>query len=99
MRRFRFRIRTALIVVAALALLMGLLTLALRWIARTDESLVVLIVFAVTVVLVIPLLVQFCVLSFYFRRSMARGEFLDSETSAGQRTRTRPTRGDRESVG
>jgi hypothetical protein len=77
MRRIRFRIRTLAIVVALLALLMGLLTLWLRWIARTDASLVGLIVMAVTVVLVIPLLALVCVLSFYFRRSVARGEFID----------------------
>jgi hypothetical protein len=56
---------------------MGLLTFWLRWIARTDASLVVLTVMAVTVVLVIPLLALVCVRSFYFRRSIAHGEFID----------------------
>jgi small-conductance mechanosensitive channel len=89
MRQLRFRIRTLLIVVAVLAVLMGLLTLAHRWLARTDEATGMLTIFAMTVVAVIPLLVLVCSLSFYFRRARSRGEFLDRKPTSDMENKTR----------
>ncbi len=82
MRQLRFRIRTLLIVVAVLAVLMGLLTLAHRWLARTAVPMAMATIFATTVVVVIPLLLFVCSLSFYFRRACSRGEFLDREPTS-----------------
>jgi phosphatidylserine synthase len=82
MPRVRFRIRTLMIATAAIALLM----LAHLWMARTDELTVLVIVSWVTIVVLIPVLLALCVLSFYFRCVYTSGEFLDGEHLAGKRT-------------
>ena len=99
MPRFQFRIRTLLIVIAALAVLMSLLPLVLRWMARMDERFVVFFVLFIAPIFVSPLLLLFILLSSYFRRALARGEFLDRKHPPGPETQRRPKRGARESVG
>jgi hypothetical protein len=63
----------------------ALLTLAHRWLAQTDEDVAMAIIYAITIVVVIPLLVLICVLSFYFRGMRSRGEFLNSERTSDMR--------------
>jgi uncharacterized membrane protein len=66
MPRFRFRIRTLMITIAALAVSITLLMAWLRWIARTDAGTVFVVVCGATILFVLPLLLLFLVLSSYF---------------------------------
>jgi uncharacterized membrane protein len=73
----RFRLRTMMIVVASLAVLMGLFTALLRLSARTNAPMVFAFVFVAIAVLVVAVVVQDCVVAVYFWRGRARsGEFL-----------------------
>jgi amino acid transporter len=72
----RFRIRTMMIVVASLALLMGLLMVQFRLLARMDAGALFVIELAAIIVFVVPLLILFYILAAYFRREPTRrGQF------------------------
>lgn len=62
-----------MIVIASLAVLMGLLMLQFRLIARTGAYTLFAVEFAAIIVLVIPLLLQFYILAAYFWRGPTRG--------------------------
>ena len=68
----RFRLRTIMIVIASLAVLMGLLMAQFRLIARTDAASVFAVELAAIIVLVVPLLLQFYILAAYFWRGPTR---------------------------
>ena len=72
MLHFRFRIRTMMIVVASLALLMGLLMVQFRLLARMDADALFAVELAAIIVFVGPLLVLFYILAAYFRREPTR---------------------------
>ncbi len=75
-RLIRFRLRTMMIAIALLAVLMGLLMLQFRLIARTDTTFLFAVEFAAIIVLVVPSLLQFYILAAYFWRGPTRhGEF------------------------
>jgi hypothetical protein len=72
MLHFRFRIRTMMIVVASLALLMGLLMVQFRLLARMDAGALFVVELAAIIVFVVPLLVLFYILAAYFWRGPTR---------------------------
>jgi hypothetical protein len=61
-----------MIIIALLAVLMGLLMLQVRLIARTGAYTLFAIEFAAMIVLVVPLLLQFYILAAYFWRGPTR---------------------------
>ncbi len=88
----QIRLRTLMIVIAALAVSITLLMAWLRWIARTPHEFVIIVFFAVTVVVILPLLLQVMVLSWYFGLGKTRrGEFW-----IGANSPTRNRDGDRD---
>ena len=78
MRRFRFRIKTLMFVIAALAVSITLVMAWLSWIARTQTDIALAVFFSATIVIVLPVLLLFFVLSSYFglgkkrRRELSR---------------------------
>ena len=66
MRSIRFRLRTMMIAIASLAVLLGLLKLQFRLMARMDADALFAIELAAIIVVIIPLLLQFYILAAYF---------------------------------
>jgi hypothetical protein len=82
----QIRLRTLMIVIAALAVSITLLMAWLRWIARTPHEFVLIVFFAVTVVIILPLLLQVIVLSWYFGLGKTRrDEFRITADSPGRK--------------
>jgi hypothetical protein len=68
----RFRIRTIMIVIAAVAVLMGLLTAMRRWSALRGIPVRAIVVIAAIVFFLIALFVEFSVFAAYFSRGRTR---------------------------
>ena len=80
-----------MIVIAALALLMGLLMAQFRLIAQTDAYVLFAVELAAVIVFVVPLLLQFFVLAAYFwRRQTPRRDFSMTDNPPTPEMRTRP---------
>jgi hypothetical protein len=93
MTHTRFRLRAVMIVIAALALLMGLLMAQFRLIARTDAYVLFAVELPAIIVFVVPLLLQFFVLAAYFwRRQTPRRKSSMTDNPPAPETGTGPNR-------
>jgi uncharacterized membrane protein len=84
MPRVRFRIRTIMIAIAVLAVSITLLMAWLRWIARTDSGTIFAVFFGATIFFVLPVLLCFMILSFYFGLGKTRRREFSTRSSESE---------------